>query len=91
MDSNKSTKDSQDSQVDESLAMSKLTLDTKGDSVKPMSVGLQIRYGRGAVLSGLTHECGVFGAMACGEWPTQRVSICFFFDLLLLTVSNKPI
>lgn len=32
---------------------------------------LQKRFGRGAVLSGLTHECGVFGAMACGEWPTQ--------------------
>jgi amidophosphoribosyltransferase len=29
------------------------------------------RYGRGAVESGLTHECGVFGAIATGEWPTQ--------------------
>lgn len=29
------------------------------------------RLGRGAVLSGLTHECGVFGALACGDWPTQ--------------------
>lgn len=29
------------------------------------------RAGRGAVLSGLTHECGVFGAIATGEWPTQ--------------------
>lgn len=32
------------------------------------------RLGRGAVNSGLTCECGVFAAMACGEWPTQRVS-----------------
>lgn len=32
------------------------------------------RLGRGAVSSGLTCECGVFAAMACGEWPTQRVS-----------------
>lgn len=29
------------------------------------------RLGRGAVESGLTHECGVFGAIACGDWPTQ--------------------
>lgn len=33
------------------------------------------RLGRGAVNSGLTCECGVFAAMACGEWPTQRVSV----------------
>ncbi|XP_036344737.1 amidophosphoribosyltransferase-like, partial [Rhagoletis pomonella] len=25
----------------------------------------------GKEVSGLTHECGVFGAIACGEWPTQ--------------------
>ncbi|XP_013166969.1 PREDICTED: amidophosphoribosyltransferase-like isoform X1 [Papilio xuthus] len=29
------------------------------------------RYGRGAVESGLTHECGVFGAIGTGDWPTQ--------------------
>lgn len=29
------------------------------------------RYGRGAVSSGLTHECGVFGAIGTGDWPTQ--------------------
>ncbi|XP_049885568.1 amidophosphoribosyltransferase-like isoform X1 [Pectinophora gossypiella] len=29
------------------------------------------RYGRGAVESGLTHECGVFGAIGAGDWPTQ--------------------
>lgn len=29
------------------------------------------RLGRGVVQSGLTHECGVFGAIATGEWPTQ--------------------
>ncbi|KAG7303869.1 hypothetical protein JYU34_010771 [Plutella xylostella] len=29
------------------------------------------RHGRGAVESGLTHECGVFGAIGAGEWPTQ--------------------
>lgn len=39
------------------------------------------RLGRGAVSSGLTCECGVFAAMACGEWPTQRVSE-FFIDFI---------
>lgn len=29
------------------------------------------RLGRGAIMSGLTHECGVFGAIATGDWPTQ--------------------
>lgn len=29
------------------------------------------RIGRGAVDSGLTHECGVFGAIGTGEWPTN--------------------
>lgn len=29
------------------------------------------RAGRGVIESGLTHECGVFGAIATGEWPTQ--------------------
>lgn len=28
------------------------------------------RFGRGKVESGLTHECGVFGAIASGDWPT---------------------
>lgn len=35
------------------------------------SVAINKRKGRGAVTSGLTHECGVFGAIGCGEWPTQ--------------------
>lgn len=29
------------------------------------------RKGRGVVTSGLTHECGVFGAIGTGEWPTN--------------------
>lgn len=29
------------------------------------------RIGRGVVSSGLTHECGVFGAIGTGEWPTH--------------------
>lgn len=43
------------------------------------------RLGRGAVSSGLTCECGVFAAMACGEWPTQRVSfnLIFFIRIFL--------
>lgn len=73
MNSNKPSTDLQD-RVDNGLALSKLSLDTKNDSEKPASVGIQKRLGRGAVSSGLTHECGVFGAISCGEWPSQRVS-----------------
>lgn len=40
------------------------------------------RLGRGVVNTGLTCECGVFGAMACGEWPTQRVSLNDNFSLI---------
>nr|CAH7727494.1 unnamed protein product [Callosobruchus chinensis] len=35
------------------------------------SVGMSKRKNRGQVSSGLTHECGVFGAIGCGEWPTS--------------------
>lgn len=28
------------------------------------------KLGRGAVESGLTHECGVFGVIGAGKWPT---------------------
>lgn len=28
------------------------------------------RFGRGAIDSGLTHECGVFGVVGTGKWPT---------------------
>lgn len=35
------------------------------------SIGVSRRKGRGAVTSGLTHECGVFGAIGTGEWPTN--------------------
>lgn len=35
------------------------------------NVGINKRKGRGQVTSGLTHECGVFGAIGCGEWPTH--------------------
>lgn len=31
-------------------------------------------FERGKIESGLTHECGVFGAIACGEWPAQVYS-----------------
>lgn len=35
------------------------------------SVGLMKRKKRGETFSGLTHECGVFGAIGTGEWPTH--------------------
>uniref|UniRef100_A0A2M4BIC5 Amidophosphoribosyltransferase n=2 Tax=Anopheles marajoara TaxID=58244 RepID=A0A2M4BIC5_9DIPT len=40
-------------------------------SIVPRPAVAGKRSGRGAVSSGLTHECGVFGAIATGEWPTQ--------------------
>ncbi|XP_060526713.1 amidophosphoribosyltransferase-like [Cylas formicarius] len=35
------------------------------------SYSLAKRRDRGRVTSGLTHECGVFGAIGTGEWPSQ--------------------
>lgn len=36
------------------------------------STAVNSKYTRGNnVLSGLTHECGVFGAIASGDWPTS--------------------
>lgn len=35
------------------------------------SISINKRKGRGQVESGLTHECGVFGAIGCGEWPSH--------------------
>ncbi|XP_017140762.1 amidophosphoribosyltransferase [Drosophila miranda] len=32
---------------------------------------LPTSIGESKELTGLTHECGVFGAIACGDWPTQ--------------------
>ena len=29
------------------------------------------KLGRGAVESGLTHECGVFGVVGAGKWPSS--------------------
>lgn len=39
------------------------------------------RFGRGAIGSGLTHECGVFGVVATGKWPSSNVSSLSFFYL----------
>uniref|UniRef100_A0A182MNT1 Amidophosphoribosyltransferase n=1 Tax=Anopheles culicifacies TaxID=139723 RepID=A0A182MNT1_9DIPT len=50
--------------------MENLAIQPHHRSAAPLSLGKK-RAGRGAVSSGLTHECGVFGAIATGEWPTQ--------------------
>lgn len=42
------------------------------------------RFGRGAVESGLTCECGVFGVVATGKWPTT-VSLNLFDVEMFLT------
>lgn len=46
--------------------MSRLSLIQK-DEKKPQSKGET----RGQKSSGLTHECGVFGCIAAGDWPSQ--------------------
>lgn len=33
-------------------------------------------------VTGLTHECGVFGAIACGDWPTQVSFLALDFSYL---------
>lgn len=47
-------------------AMSRLTVQTL-QSKRPRSKGET----RGQKTSGLTHECGVFGCIAAGDWPSQ--------------------
>lgn len=43
--------------------------DSEADEEKYKLTGK--RAGRGIIESGLTHECGIFGAIATGEWPAQ--------------------
>jgi len=31
----------------------------------------KLQLARDTTTTGLTHECGVFGCIATGEWPTQ--------------------
>lgn len=50
--------------------LSPTTSEVKYD-VDEGTVGLMKRKNRGDTLSGLTHECGVFGAIGTGEWPTH--------------------
>ncbi|XP_037300816.1 amidophosphoribosyltransferase isoform X2 [Manduca sexta] len=50
-------------------AMDRLRMDDSCQNKTEVKVRSK-RYGRGAVESGLTHECGVFGAIGMGEWPT---------------------
>lgn len=66
MDSKDETR-AQSQQADEGLEPTTAALDQLALSL-PLG---KKRAGRGAVASGLTHECGVFGAIATGEWPTQ--------------------
>ncbi|XP_050293895.1 amidophosphoribosyltransferase-like [Anthonomus grandis grandis] len=50
--------------------LSPTTSDVQYD-VQEGTVGLTKRKNRGDTLSGLTHECGVFGAIGTGDWPTH--------------------
>lgn len=48
-------------------AMSRLTVSRTQQKRPPRSKGET----RGQKSSGLTHECGVFGCIAAGDWPSQ--------------------
>lgn len=48
---------------------SKVGATTSSESTGMVSIQKK-RFGRGAVESGLTCECGVFGVVATGKWPT---------------------
>lgn len=50
--------------TDVTKILSKLNMNDDDDRINR-------RLGRGKVDSGLTHECGVFGAIGTGEWPTN--------------------
>ena len=52
---------------------SKNTCNTETECQSQKTKVVNKRIGRGVVESGLTHECGVFGAIACGEWPTEVI------------------
>lgn len=45
------------------------------------------RFGRGAVESGLTHECGVVGVIAAGHWPTNVSSHSDCNNIFIITIS----
>lgn len=56
--------------------MASINLDNTLEDNKNLSKDLEKlrlgkRYGRGQTESGLTHECGVFGCIAVGDWPTS--------------------
>lgn len=73
----------------ESTSKSQNTQTTKSAELKGK------RLGRGAVESGLTHECGVFGVVGTGDWPTNvsRTHIScisnssFFYNFLFYQLS----
>ncbi|XP_033232452.1 amidophosphoribosyltransferase [Drosophila pseudoobscura] len=44
--------------------------------------------GESKELTGLTHECGVFGAIACGDWPTQ-IDIAHVICLGLVALQHR--
>lgn len=53
---------------------SKVGTSTSDDSTKKVAIKGK-RFGRGAVESGLTHECGVFGVVATAKKAVRRNSV----------------
>lgn len=76
--------------------MDQLRESSKTETQTTMSAELKgKRLGRGQVETGLTHECGVFGVVGTGEWPTNVSlnsiyhSYKFLIDLSRSSMSHK--
>ena len=71
--------------------MSVLLEDTTTTSTKIMTEEEKKQLqpsGCGKEVTGLTHECGVFGAIACGDWPTQ-IEIAHVICLGLVALQHR--
>lgn len=67
-------------------AMSRLSVETS-KCTRPRSKG----ENRGQRFTGLTHECGVFGCIAAGDWPSQidvAQIICLGINKFMFTLSD---
>lgn len=55
----------------QSVYLMNFVIDSLESNIKPEKKSIKLTKEIDVDETGLTHECGVFGAMACGEWPSQ--------------------
>lgn len=60
------TSRNKDNKIEDSQVISRFSTEEL-KCIRPRSKGET----RGQRLTGLTHECGVFGCIAAGDWPSQ--------------------